>query len=350
MLNSLKERDGQIINNWYMACLSSELGSSALSRTIYDTNIVLFRNNENKVHALIDRCPHRGTPLSKGKCINGGIQCSYHGWKFNEEGRVTNIPSEGQEKTKVKRVIRKFPTHEKDGAIWVWFGEEGQEDVSQIWDFPYRHEKGWNSYFMVTDFQNEVTNLVENFVDVPHTVWVHKGWFRNRSFQLVPATVTTEKGKVTVNYDQKEDSIGVLIKFLLNPKNEPMVHTDQFIYPNITRVDYSFGSSFKYVINSQCTPVSTFNSRVYTYIAYKIPAIGKVIQPFLSFYTRQVIEQDVTIMEHQQINLIKEERPRFQSTIADEPHIQIEALRELGRTDQKKVYERNKTKEISFYI
>ncbi len=32
---------------------------------------------------------------------------------------------------------------------------------------------------MITDFPNEVTNLAENFMDVPHTVYVHRGWFRD---------------------------------------------------------------------------------------------------------------------------------------------------------------------------
>jgi len=129
-----------------------------------------------------------------------------------------------------------------------------------------------------------------------------------------------------------------------------MIHTDKFIFPNITMVDYSFGSHFKYVINSQCTPVSTFESRVYTYIGYKVPLGGGLIKPFLNFYTRKVIEQDVVIMEHQKENLINEENPRFQSTIADEPHIQIEHLRELGKNGSDKVFEHTKKKDISFYI
>lgn len=350
MIKSLKERDGNLINNWYIACTSKELSKKPISRIIYDTKIVLFRDKSNTASCLIDRCPHRGTPLSKGFCTNSNLQCSYHGWQFDKEGVVKNIPSEGSEETKTKRKIKHYPTHEKDGVIWVWFGEEGKEDISKIWDFPHRHDKSWNSYYMVTEFNNEVTNLAENFVDVPHTVWVHKGWFRNRSFQHVPAKVTTENGVVNVDYDQPNDDIGVLIKPFLNPKNEPMIHTDKFIFPNITRVDYSFGSHFKYVINSQCTPVSTFKSRVYTYIGYKVPFGGSLIKPFLNFYTRQVIEQDVVIMDHQKENLINEEKPRFQSTIADEPHIQIEFLRELGIKGSDKVLEHKKEKDISFYI
>lgn len=349
-LDNLSNRDGEIINNWYVACLAKDVNSSPIQREIYDTKLVLFRNEKGEVTCLLDRCPHRGTPLSKGQCLNGKIQCSYHGWIFDDKGIVSKIPSEGERASKVKRHVRSFRTYEKDSLIWIWMGKEGDEDIEKIWNFPHKTESGWNSYYMVTDFENEVTNLVENFVDVPHTVWVHKGWFRNRSFQEVPTKVTTKDGKVLVEYDQPEDNIGVLIKPLLNPKNEPMFHTDEFIYPNITNVVYSFGSHFKYVINSQCTPVSTFKSRVYTHIAYKLPFGGRFIRPFLNFYTQQVINQDVQIMSHQKQNLINEKAPKFQSTEADEPHIQIERLRKVGTTDQQKAYGLTKERDISFYI
>ncbi len=350
-ISSLKQRDGHIKNNWYIACLSSELKeNSTLARVIYDEKLVLFRSPNSphsEVQCYPDRCPHRGTPLSYGKCTDKGLQCRYHGWTF-DEGELKAVPSEGPDPLKGKRKIKSYPTQEKDGVIWVWMGNDKENEVP--WDFPYAHDPQWHHYFMVCDFDNEVTHLAENFVDVPHTIWVHRGWFRNQSFQAVPAVVTTHKGRVSVNYQQESDSIGVWIKAFLNPGNEPMTHMDQFIYPNLTRVDYSFGERFKYVINSQITPVSTYKSRVYTYIAYKIPLIGAIIKPMLHMYTRQVLEQDVLIMAEQAKNLREEENPRFQSTPADEPHIQIERLRKLGVTNQEEVFAVEKEKEISFYI
>jgi len=348
--DSLCSRDGEIINNWYIACLSIDLKNKPIQRIIYDQKFVLYRDAQGLPVAHLDRCPHRGTPLSKGHCHNGKLQCSYHGWTFSENGEVSNIPSEGQRGCKVKRFIHSFKTVEKDGVIWLWPTMSAPSETISIWNFPYKNHPEWTSYYMVTDFDNEVTNLVENFVDVPHTVWVHKDWFRNQSYKEVPTTVVTSKGRVLVTYEQPEDNIGVFIKPILNPKNEPMSHTDEFIYPNITNVTYSFGKNFQYVINSQCSPISTFKTRVYTHIAYKLPLFGRLIKPFLNFYTRRVINQDVKIMSHQGENLKNEKNPRFQSTEADEPHIQIEFLRKIGKTDQQKVYSVEKNKNISFYI
>ncbi|MDC1174328.1 aromatic ring-hydroxylating dioxygenase subunit alpha [Bacteriovoracaceae bacterium] len=350
-MSDLISRDGHLINNWYIACLESDLRGGPIQRTLYDQKIVLFKNKKDqKVSAFIDRCLHRMAKLSEGRVENNCLVCPYHSWHYDENGEVTKVPSEGPTGLKGKRKIKSFPCEVKDGVVWLWMGAD-EPSSSPTWDFPYYGEKGWIHYYMVTDFNNEVTNLAENFMDVPHTVSVHKGWFRNESLKKVPMTTATSEGSVLVSYHQPDDNIGVLIRPILNPKNEPMVHTDKYIFPNITRVDYSFGSHYKYVINSQITPVSTMKSRVYTYIAYKIPVIGSFLKPFISYYTRKVIEQDVWIMDVQSENYEKEiQNPRFQSTPADEPHIQIEKLRDYGIAGDEKVFSTSKSVDTDIWI
>jgi hypothetical protein len=94
-------------------------------------------------------------------------------------------------------------------------------------------------------------------MDVPHTVYVHKGWFRNKAMKKVPMSVETKNARVLVTYKQESDKIGGFFHWLLNPKRKPMKHTDEYIYPNLTRVDYTFGEDYGFIINSQNTPVST---------------------------------------------------------------------------------------------
>lgn len=349
-MRSLRERDGELIHNWYIACLSHELKSKPIKRTVYDEDLVLFRDEKKNPAAMIDKCLHRHSLLSEGEVVDGKLVCPYHSWHYDRDGLVSKVPSEGPSPLKGKRCNKAFPCIEKQGVIWIFMGDPEKADPENIWNFPFMDEPGWSGYIMITDFNNEVTNLVENFMDVPHTVSVHKGWFRNEKLQKVPFKTETSKGKVLVTYDQPEDSIGVFIKPLLNPSGAPMEHTDCFVFPNITRVDYSFGDYYKYVINSQCTPVSTFKSRVYTYIGYRIPLIGPILKPFIQYYTRQVIEQDVWIMDVQMKNLIGQDHPRFQSTPADEPHLQIERLRELGVKGDSGLWEVEKNVEGEMWI
>lgn len=329
---TLRERDKNLVENWYVACLSTELGKSKpIRRIIYDSPLVLFRSLEGKAVCLPDRCLHRHAQLSKGKVFDGKIGCPYHGWVYDSQGYVVEVPSEKAARPCEKDGLRLSPkvAVEQDGCVWVWMGEENPKDNSPPFRFPHFEDSKWGQYFMTTDFDNEVTHLAENFMDVPHTVFVHRGWFRTMAKKKVDIDVETAEGSVLVTYNQSMDSIGFTGR-ILNPKNEPMIHTDRFILPNLTRVDYNFGSSNSFIIISQCTPVSTLKSRVYTRIIYRLGAFTGILKPFFKFYTRQVIEQDVKIMAIQGENFKIDFETDFKATEADVVHAAIEKLRHLA--------------------
>lgn len=350
-VGSLRERDGNIANNWYVICLSRELGSKPIQRTLYDTAYVVWRDEKGVAAIMPDRCLHRHTHISMGGWVtNGRVTCPYHGWQYDRDGQVAHIPSEGPD-SKVERnlCLKPVPSFEQDGAIWAWMGNGEPETETPPWRFPKYEQSGWHHYYMITDFKGEVTDLAENFMDVPHTVFVHKGWFRDKKDQRVPMTVETSNASVLCTYNQEDDEFSWAAKMLLNPKGKPMKHTDKYIYPNVTSVDYWFGDN-GFIINSQCSPVGTLNSRVYTYIAYKVNMLGSMIKPIISYYTRKVINQDVNIMINQGSSLEKNQKRTYRSTPADELHIQIERLRHLGSRGDEKLNTFETIKEVEFWI
>ena len=42
--------------------------------------IAVFRTGDDAVFALVDRCPHRGGPLSEGIIEGNAVACPLHGW------------------------------------------------------------------------------------------------------------------------------------------------------------------------------------------------------------------------------------------------------------------------------
>lgn len=330
-LQDLRSRDGDLIQNWYIACLKSELSSKKpLGRMIYETPLVLYLKSDGTPVCMHDRCLHRHAQLSEGDIFDDQIGCPYHGWVYDESGSVVSVPSAGDSQCETTRCLRlkTFPCVIQDDCVWVWMGDGPPRTEKPPYIFPYYKAPGWQSYFMVTDFDNEVTSLVENFMDVPHTVFVHSGWFRNKSQKKVPIRVDTMDSEVLVTYLQKDDQIGFTSR-ILNPKKEPMFHTDRFIMPNITRVDYRFGE-YGFVISSQCTPVSTLKTRVYTEITYTLGLPSLLLKPFLKFYTRKVIQQDVEIMANQGRSFRINPAIEFNNTDADVLHVAIEHLRDLA--------------------
>ncbi|NRA69091.1 MAG: Rieske 2Fe-2S domain-containing protein [Pseudobacteriovorax sp.] len=116
-----------------------------------------------------DRCLHRAAQLSKRSLSSCGkvITCPYHGCHFSADGRCIKVPSEGPNGKPYKNSkVESFPVKISHGLVWVWMGSEKQPTTDPF-PMPFYGEKGWKHYFMETEFENNVTNLVENFMDVP---------------------------------------------------------------------------------------------------------------------------------------------------------------------------------------
>lgn len=347
--NNFKHTQGDLVNHWYIIALEHEVPKDRpIQRWAFGIPYVLFRNNENTISVFQDRCPHRGAKLSEGSCTDGHLKCPYHGWEFNAQAELVCVPSDGAGFKKRESNIPEVYSYMKDNCVWIWCGDNKPESEIPPWSFPNIDNGKSNNYFMITDFENQVGPLVQNFMDVPHTVFVHSKWFRTRSLIKVPVNIQVENGRVKVTYQQPQDSIGFLEQ-ILNPKKQPMVHTDEYIFPNITRVDYQFGDYF-FIINSQCTPMSEFNTRVFTWISYYVGVPTGLLSWFMRFYTRRVIQQDVEIMKNHVHHLKFFKNTTYQSTSADEHHLAIEKMIQIGKDNKSEILKQKYQKDREFWI
>jgi nitrite reductase/ring-hydroxylating ferredoxin subunit len=60
------------------------------------------------VHAIDDRCPHQGYPLSQGSVREGVLTCDWHNWKFELETGACTFGGEP---------VRRYPTRVEDGRV-----------------------------------------------------------------------------------------------------------------------------------------------------------------------------------------------------------------------------------------
>lgn len=346
----MRWKSGTLHRNWYAACTADELtGFKPIGRTIMGEHLVVFRDADRQPVALADRCLHRAAKLSEGTVADGCVKCPYHGWAYDARGQVVHIPSEGPERCdRPGKKAESFPCLEAHGLVWVWLGEAGVAPTHEPFSMPWYQADGWKTYYMITAFENGVTNLAENFMDVPHTVFVHADWFRNEKTRQGDAICKRTERSVEIEYLHRDD-IG-FADWALNPDRLPMVHTDKFYMPNVTRVDYRWGDARHFVISSQITPVGELSSMVYTAIAFKFGALTPLLEPFFQWYTRQVIEQDVVIMRNQGENLRRYGEAKFMSTEADLVHLYIESLRSWAEKGEVGPRPAPQERRISFWI
>jgi phenylpropionate dioxygenase-like ring-hydroxylating dioxygenase large terminal subunit len=107
---------------WYPVARSDEVGTTPVPVGAAGQAYVVVRLRPGaEVTALSARCPHRLVPLATATIVDGRLQCPYHGWQFNAEGRCVEIPSLGADGTPPPRADLSAPwaVEERDGWIWL---------------------------------------------------------------------------------------------------------------------------------------------------------------------------------------------------------------------------------------
>ncbi|HJV53924.1 MAG TPA: nitrite reductase small subunit NirD [Noviherbaspirillum sp.] len=74
-------------------------------------DVAIFRNGEDRIFALLDRCPHKGGPLSQGIVFGEHVACPLHNWTIGLDSGCANAPDEG--------CTPKFSVKVEDGKVFL---------------------------------------------------------------------------------------------------------------------------------------------------------------------------------------------------------------------------------------
>ena len=85
------------MSNWKQICRVEDipvLGARRVARE-RGLDVAIFRNNADEVFALLDRCPHKGGPLSQGIVFGQQVACPLHNWTIGLCDGMAHAPDEG---------------------------------------------------------------------------------------------------------------------------------------------------------------------------------------------------------------------------------------------------------------
>ena len=79
---------------WQMACREEDIPNvgDAIDYDIVDESIVVVRTGPTEFKAYVNSCLHRGTQLVRGKTSVASLSCPFHGWSWNLDGSLRNLP------------------------------------------------------------------------------------------------------------------------------------------------------------------------------------------------------------------------------------------------------------------
>ena len=110
---------------WLPACLTEEIpepDSPPVRTKLLGEPLVAFRDSGGAVGLLNEFCPHRGSSLFFGRNAERGLQCLYHGWKFNVDGDCIENPSSPGLVGRPEVAQTAYPAREAGGIVWAYLG------------------------------------------------------------------------------------------------------------------------------------------------------------------------------------------------------------------------------------
>ncbi|MEN9774380.1 MAG: hypothetical protein RL322_1450 [Pseudomonadota bacterium] len=184
-------------NAWYVAAWSHELKDAPLARRILDTPVVLYRQSDGTPAALLDRCPHRQLPLSRGTVVGDSIQCGYHGMCFDSAGQCVRVPA--QTRIPPEAQVPAYPVIEHWAMIWIWMGDAQQADPARLFKGLPWGEPGWGlNIGPVTHVKANYRLLAENLLDPVHVTYVHPSTLGTAAMADIPIETTQDGDTILV--------------------------------------------------------------------------------------------------------------------------------------------------------
>jgi phenylpropionate dioxygenase-like ring-hydroxylating dioxygenase large terminal subunit len=188
------------LDTWYVAALPHEIGRSPLGRVIAGTPMALYRCEDGRPAAILDRCPHRFAPLHRGRLDGDVLRCAYHGLAFGPSGRCVANPH--GDLIAPGMHIAAFPIEERHGLVWVWPGDPARADAHAIPDVSYMTAPGTRTVhsYLAADYRYDI--LVDNLMDLSHADYLHLGSFSGGAPLHAEMQVREEGGGVCVTRRQ----------------------------------------------------------------------------------------------------------------------------------------------------
>ena len=186
-----------ILNEWYVAAFSSELGRSLTRRKLLGRNVVLYRTADGRPVALDDRCAHRSFPLSAGRLQGDTIVCGYHGLRYDAAGDCIEVPS--QSKCPKGIGVRAYPVIDRGPLTWIWMGDPLRADEADVPNLPWLCSADWalsQGYFALAA---SYVSLHENLMDLTHLSYLHANSFGTADYALAPYETRIEDGHYLVS-------------------------------------------------------------------------------------------------------------------------------------------------------
>jgi nitrite reductase/ring-hydroxylating ferredoxin subunit len=219
---------------WQPVALSRELGEVPRLIRILGEDLVLFRERSGRCGLVHRQCPHRRASMEFGVCEDRGIRCCYHGWLFDVDGSILEIPGQPPENAElVKRQTRlgAYPVREYHGLIFAYLGP-----IEKIPEFPVYDTLEIGGQTLVpyrADYRCNWLQVLDAILDPIHTSYLHS--------RVSRAQFSEGMGEIgeLLFYQREMSFLGANVRRV---GEQVWVRVNELVLPNYTQAGAAFSA------------------------------------------------------------------------------------------------------------
>lgn len=268
------------------------------------TRIVLVRKN-SVLKAFVDRCPHRGYPLSinsKEKDPNLALRCAYHGWSFDCDGKLHSRPG-FDEKSAPGYCLPALSVIESGGFVFVSFTSKREEAQVPQWLTNLADPK--MKVISVSQKLNaSALHVLENLLDPFHTHFVHTSFLRSSPIRHkvdVVADYSQAEKTLTVEYFNEPTPTGWVSRLFEDKRVKTL---GRYHHNNSAVLEYwtEYGLDLRVTLPvNELSETSCLGVIIFQISDRGLPFFLK--RPLFKFFINNLVRQDKKALEELQDNL-----------------------------------------------
>lgn len=165
---------------WFQIAWSDEIAIGDVHTMKYfGQEMVAWRAESGQLTVMNAYCEHLGAHLGFGGTVQGEVlQCPFHGWQWNQQGRNVCIPYE--DRPNRGRRIKTYPVIERNESVYIWHDIENREPFFDAPDVfaSFGQDAGVDDYYpqqrlFEQGHEMHPQYVLENGVDFAHFKYVH---------------------------------------------------------------------------------------------------------------------------------------------------------------------------------
>ncbi len=279
-------------NHWYPVEYDAKLAPGEITEVVFwGKSYALFRGQDRDLRCIENRCGHRQLPLSVGHVKGCRAVCPYHGWTFDGNGKLVDVPHELFGKSIPKVKLPHYPAKERYGLIWIFPGDPKLAAKTPMPSIPQLEgDDPWPCVPVDFIWKAHHSMIVDNVCDFTHE-YLHR---KTKPFEKPRLrSIDVEDDRITVEYDTIVGA-GPLYKHLIDRKKvnaSRMKLCYQYPYQWSNTDDWIFHWCFMLPIDERTTRVFfLFYYKAFTIPGTHIAIPRRAMLPMLKIANRVVMK------------------------------------------------------------